>query len=345
MSDHWSMPVSSAPARRVVPFLAAAAFGLVLGTVSIPEAGVGELAASIGLTLAVVASAALPWTRLPVWAQVVPPLVYLLAVALLRDAVGGASSGVGILVLLSALWVALYGTRAQLLAVLAALAVVFYAPMILIGAPEYPAAGWRSGALIVVVATVVGTTIQGLISRLRAVLAERAALLDRLERLAARDPLTGLANRRTWDERLDRALADAGRHDRPLAVAVLDLDHFKAVNDAHGHGHGDRVLHDAAGAWEAELRPADVLARIGGEEFAVLLPECSLDDAVAAVERVRAATPHAQTCSAGVAAWDGGETAAALVDRADRLLYDAKRRGRDRTVAEPARPPAALRVA
>ena len=339
------MPASFTPARRVVPFLAAAAFGLLLGTVSIPEAGVAELAASIGLTVAVVASTPLPWSRLPVWPQVVPPLVYLLAVALLRDAVGGAASGVGILVLLPVLWVALYGTRAQLLAVLAALAVIFYAPMVLIGGPEYPAEGWRTGALIVVVATVVGMTVQGLISRLRAVLAERAGLLDRLERLAARDPLTGLANRRTWDERLERALADAGRHGRPLAVAVLDLDHFKAVNDAHGHAHGDRVLHDAAGAWEAELRPADVLARIGGEEFAVLLPECSLDAAVAVVERVRAATPHGQTCSAGVAAWDGAEAAPVLVDRADRLLYEAKRQGRDRTAAEPARPPAALRVA
>jgi diguanylate cyclase (GGDEF)-like protein len=326
-------PLSTLLGRRLAPFVAAAALGLVLGVVPGLAVNVREIVTAVALSVVVLLAVVLvPWNRVPAWVQPLPALTYLLVVALLRDAAGGAASGFGPLLLLPLFWLALYGTRAQLVAVLAGMAAVFYLPMLTLGEPAYPASGWRTGALFVVVSAIIGYTVQSLVARLRTVLSERAELLRRLETLAATDPLTGLGNRREWDAALERALATR----RPLSIAVLDLDHFKRVNDTQGHQHGDRVLRAAAEAWSTQLRPGDVLARMGGEEFCVLLPDCALDGAVSVIERVRAATPLGQTCSAGVVEWDGEENAAALARRADLLLYQAKQAGRDRTAAAPA---------
>jgi diguanylate cyclase (GGDEF)-like protein len=128
----------------------------------------------------------------------------------------------------------------------------------------------------------------------------------------------------------------ARREAVPLAVAMLGLDHFKRFNDEYGHQAGDQLLKAAVAVWQALVRPGDLLARYGGEEFTVLLPRADEARAVAVVERLRLATPLAQTVSAGVACWDPAETAEALLARADRALYDAKRGGRDRVVAAPA---------
>jgi diguanylate cyclase (GGDEF)-like protein len=171
---------------------------------------------------------------------------------------------------------------------------------------------------------------------------ERAHLLSRLEAVARTDDLTGLRNRRAWEEELPRELARAERDGGPLSVAMLDLDHFKRFNDDRGHQAGDRLLKQAAAAWGRRLRVIDVLARYGGEEFALALPGCGLEDALALVESLRSATPDGQTCSAGVASWDGREGPEDLLGRADRALYSAKRAGRDRTVgAGPPQVPAA----
>ncbi len=150
-----------------------------------------------------------------------------------------------------------------------------------------------------------------------------------LAEVARTDALTGLPNRRTWDAGLQRALADGG----PVAVALLDLDHFKRLNDTAGHAAGDRVLRGAASAWRDLLPPAAMIARYGGEEFAVLLTGAAVPDALDLVEDLRRATPAPQTASAGVALWDGAEGAAELVARADAALYAAKRGGRDRVAA------------
>ncbi len=169
--------------------------------------------------------------------------------------------------------------------------------------------------------------------QLMGVLQERQELVARLETLALTDQLTGLANRRAWEESLGRELARAARDIHPACVAVIDLDHFKRFNDEHGHQAGDALLTDAAAAWQGTLRAGDLLARYGGEEFAALFPAWPLETAVTVIERLRAATPAGQTCSAGVAVWNRTETAQELVGRADAALYQAKQTGRDRTVA------------
>ena len=138
-----------------------------------------------------------------------------------------------------------------------------------------------------------------------AVAVERADLVERVTRLARHDELTGLANRRNWDEHLVMEMSRADRTGSSLCVAILDLDHFKRFNDAHGHLAGDRLLKAATAAWSSQLRPTDLLARWGGEEFALALPETDLAGAVQVIERLRANTPMDQTFSAGVTEVDG----------------------------------------
>jgi len=152
-------------------------------------------------------------------------------------------------------------------------------------------------------------------------------------RLARTDSLTGVPNRRAWDEELPRELARAAWSGQPMCVALLDLDHFKQYNDRHGHQAGDRFLKEAAAAWQAVVRKTDMVTRYGGEEFAILLPDCDLEDAMEIADRLRTAQPEG-TCSLGIAQWDGREDVTALVARADRALYAAKEAGRDRIHAD-----------
>jgi diguanylate cyclase (GGDEF)-like protein len=180
-----------------------------------------------------------------------------------------------------------------------------------------------------------GVAVSLLLGALLWLLAQVAALYREVGRLARTDGLTGVANRRSWDEELPRELARAARSGQPLCLALLDLDHFKAYNDRCGHQAGDRLLKASAAAWQAKLRKTDLLARYGGEEFAVLLPDCAPASAMEIAERLRTAQPEV-TCSIGVAAWDFREDAAELVARADRALYAAKAGGRNRCHAAPA---------
>jgi diguanylate cyclase (GGDEF)-like protein/PAS domain S-box-containing protein len=162
---------------------------------------------------------------------------------------------------------------------------------------------------------------------------EREALIAEVQKLAASDALTGLPNRRVLDDQLPREMARALRADSPLCLTIIDIDHFKAYNDTHGHLAGDAVLRDCAAAWDGALRGEDTILRFGGEEFLVVLPDCGGAEAGEIVERLRAATPDGQTCSAGLAVWRPGESVDDLVGRADEALYEAKELGRDRLVS------------
>lgn len=150
--------------------------------------------------------------------------------------------------------------------------------------------------------------------------------------IALTDPLTGLANRRAWEEGLRREVARARRNSERLALVMLDLDHFKQLNDTQGHQAGDTVLAEAAASWRSAVRTTDFLARYGGDEFAMLLPDCPDEYGEAVLERVRTAIPPGFTCSAGIAYWNGNETAASLLARADAALLKAKRSGRNMAV-------------
>ncbi|MEA2291570.1 MAG: hypothetical protein QOF17_590 [Solirubrobacteraceae bacterium] len=166
-----------------------------------------------------------------------------------------------------------------------------------------------------------------------AVAIEHASLRSRVDALALSDPHTGLMTRRVWDEELPRELARARRSESPVSVAVLDIDHMSAFNMLRGERDGDMLIKETAARWRNELREIDVLARLDGTEFGVLLPGCGLGEAVEVLDRVRAATPREQTASAGVARWDGEEPADLLVARCQDALAAAKSTGRNITIA------------
>jgi diguanylate cyclase (GGDEF)-like protein/PAS domain S-box-containing protein len=167
------------------------------------------------------------------------------------------------------------------------------------------------------------------VTQLKLIEGEREKLLGEVQDLARHDALTGLPNRRVLQEVLPREMARARRGESPLSLAIVDIDHFKRYNDTHGHLAGDEVLRACAREWDEALRGADVLVRFGGEEFLVLLPDTDLDTAAEIVERLRAKTPMEQTCSAGLACWDGTESIDDLLRRADDALYLAKAGGRN----------------
>jgi diguanylate cyclase (GGDEF)-like protein len=136
-----------------------------------------------------------------------------------------------------------------------------------------------------------------------------------------------------WDEELPREMARARRGESPLSVAVLDLDHMSAFNMLRGEREGDLLIKETGARWRNELRDVDMLARLDGVEFGVMLPGCGLGEAVDVLDRVRAATPRGQTASAGVARWDGEEPAELLVARCQDALAAAKQSGRNVTIA------------
>ena len=165
---------------------------------------------------------------------------------------------------------------------------------------------------------------------------------EEIHRLSIMDPLTGVHNRRSLNEFLDREVERARRHGRPLSVVLFDIDHFKRINDQYGHTAGDFTLRDVAARVKGLTRQDELLARYGGEEFALVLPETGLDRALVTAERVRraiAAAPYEYegrtflvTVSGGVGVLPPGGTTTALdvLRRADDCLYEAKRAGRNR---------------
>ena len=162
---------------------------------------------------------------------------------------------------------------------------------------------------------------------------DRADLVALLATQSRSDPLTGAANRRSWDEEMDRELADASRTGDPLTIALLDMDHFKTYNDSHGHVAGDALLRDLVTAIRTELRTGDVIARWGGEEFALALPGCDLQHAQTIAAHLLGVVPGGQTASIGLTQARTGDTPRDLIDRADRALYAAKGSGRNQVKA------------
>ncbi len=183
---------------------------------------------------------------------------------------------------------------------------------------------------------------------------KNAQLFAKLEELSTRDELTRLPNRRYLNDRLERDIVEARRWKHPLSVLVIDIDHFKKLNDREGHAAGDEALVAVARAIEGVLREVDVVTRWGGEEFVVILERTGVDDAQTVAEKVRTVVTEVDVPSAkgqpfghlsvsvGVAELTGAETAADLVQRADRAVYVSKRAGRNRvSIPPPSTPPPA----
>lgn len=175
-----------------------------------------------------------------------------------------------------------------------------------------------------------------------------AMLVEESQRLARTDTLTGLLNRRAFSPALSGEIARSERHGAPLSLLLLDIDHFKSINDGHGHAAGDLVLARVAARLVRESRGVDLVGRWGGEEFVVGLTNTALDDARIAAERVRSALMSLEieseagaripvTASIGVSAWEPGDTLDSLIERADHAMYAAKTSGRNRVVLAPAR--------
>jgi diguanylate cyclase (GGDEF)-like protein len=177
-----------------------------------------------------------------------------------------------------------------------------------LGDPGLPIAPMTAGFLLIY-GTLVGVT---------------SWLTQKVQRQAATDPLTGLANRAAFDAALAYARATVLRTDEPLSLIALDLDDFKRINDTQGHAAGDAVLVDAARCWSAQLRERDVLARTGGDEFVAILPGADIEEAAQVADRLVAALTGPVGCSAGVATWRQGQDLDQLLRTADRALYAAK---------------------
>lgn len=275
------------------------------------------------LTIAVAACAAYPaagllWFsggRLPNWAMhvVIVAGTTLVGVGVLMAGAGVGSATVAFLYVFVALYTAHF-FRPTVAAAHIGYAIVSYGVFLGLVHERTAESEWLFVASIVVAT---GIAVGCLSAEIRA--------------LALRDSLTGLGNRRAWEEALPRQVALASRSQKPLCVALIDVDGFKGLNDRDGHLAGDRVLSETATAWAAEVRASDLLARYGGDEFALLLPDCTIDRAMEIVSRLELACDGV-SFSTGVARWDGMEDVDALVHRADAALYLAKSQGGGRSV-------------
>ena len=235
-------------------------------------------------------------------------------------------------------------TARRLLA-LAMLALVSHGAMLYLSYLNDPAMD-KAGALTEFVVLMVVlpwfAVMGGFVARLRVRLSESNRELqkafERIAELAIRDELTGTYNRRLLMEALARERARAERLGTPFAVCLIDVDHFKAINDSLGHAAGDAVLKALPAVFAAALRPIDVLGRFGGEEFLLILPGTDLEGARAVAERVRGGVENADLAglgrrvriTVGVAEFRRGEDPGALLARADAALYAGKSQGRNR---------------
>ena len=297
-----------------------------------PDRDEGTLAVIAGMAMLVALVLVAWYDRTPMWALKVAPALGTLLASLVIGYAGHSAPG----------------AYAMYLAWVVLAAGCFFSPALTIAHGLFAIAAYAvalkasgaEGLIGLQLAMTAGTGVVaagvmcGLASQLREVMAS-------LDDAARHDPLTSTLNRRALAEVFERELVRARRTRRSLGLIIIDLDHFKRFNDAHGHPVGDAALHNAALAIGAATRGTDAVARMGGEEFAVLVPESDTGGVLALAERVRRAvevefsgqTPEL-TASCGVASFPGdGLERGALMAAADRALYEAKAQGRNRVVA------------
>src|SRR4051812_1842280 len=255
----WQAMSMRARAARLGPLLGA--FVVAFAATAVSR---GELVHPWLMVLAAVLTAATAasmlgsvWSRSTPTITLVPVVMVCVVVHLMRASTGlGSTSGYGSLLLIPVVWQAMRRRHLELWLTVAVVSLTNVASVFWLPSPATTSAQWRSVVLFTIIAATIGQTINRLV-------AERLGLMAQVAELATRDTVTGLFNRRAWDERLPALVATAARSGAPLTLAIIDLDQFKAYNDTLGHQSGDALLRAAADAWTSLLRPADLLVRWG----------------------------------------------------------------------------------
>ena len=325
------------------------------GLASTSEVRVWTACSVLGL-IAVYAAIRSGWSRrFKDPALTLAQILYAITCCAAAFVIAGPARGVTLPILAIILMFGIFGlTTRQMLGVLVYSLVAFGVASGVVAArdePDYPpvVAAAYVGMVVVVLlsSTFLTTRVQSTREHLRRQKAELAQALEQIRQLATHDDLTGLLNRRAMLDRMQLEQRRSLRSGSPLLIAQLDIDHFKAVNDTHGHAAGDLVLQSFADTVRRNVRDTDVLARWGGEEFVLLLCDTPAADAVALMERLRQAVqamqvPVAQggqpitvTVSIGLARHAPADPLAGTLERADRALYAAKAGGRNRVVPAP----------
>ena len=325
------------------------------GLASTAEVRVWTACSVLGL-IAVYAAIRSGWSRrFKDPALTLAQILYAITCCAAAFVIAGPARGVTLPILAIILMFGIFGlTTRQMLGVLVYSLVAFGVASGVVAArdePDYPTvvAAAYVGMVVVVLlsSTFLTTRVQSTREHLRRQKAELAQALEQIRQLATHDDLTGLLNRRAMLDRMQLEQRRSLRSGSPLLIAQLDIDHFKVVNDTHGHAAGDLVLQSFADTVRRNVRDTDVLARWGGEEFVLLLCDTPAADAVALMERLRQAVqamqvPVAQggqpitvTVSIGLARHTPADPLAGTLERADRALYAAKAGGRNRVVPAP----------
>ena len=325
------------------------------GLASTSEVRVWTACSVLGL-IAVYAAIRSGWSRrFKDPALTLAQILYAITCCAAAFVIAGPARGVTLPILAIILMFGIFGlTTRQMLGVLVYSLVAFGVASGVVAArdePDYPpvVAAAYVGMVVVVLlsSTFLTTRVQSTREHLRRQKAELAQALEQIRQLATHDDLTGLLNRRAMLDRMQLEQRRSLRSGSPLLIAQLDIDHFKAVNDTHGHAAGDLVLQSFADTVRRNVRDTDVLARWGGEEFVLLLCDTPAADAVALMERLRQAVqamqvPVAQggqpitvTVSIGLARHTPADPLAGTLERADQALYAAKAGGRNRVVPAP----------
>ena len=266
------------------------------------------IAAAVSAVI-VLAVGALPWRILPSWTQTFPPLAFFVLVAVLIDVDGGSGSSFAPLALVPVIWLALYGTRGQLLfGILGAIA-VFLVPIVWLGAPRYPPSEWQSPTMWMITVVLVGIVVHELVVEMRARAAGGVTA-------ASSDELTSLPSRAAWEERLPQELKRAEREGWQVSVALFVLD--GELDDA--------TIRETTFSWASQLRGTDLMARYDTNAFAAAFPGCSLGSAMQLADRMREAASGVEAF-VGVACWDGEEDQAALMRRVSAAVAEARQLG------------------
>ena len=325
------------------------------GLASTAEVRVWTACSVLGL-IAVYAAIRSGWSRrFKDPALTLAQILYAITCCAAAFVIAGPARGVTLPILAIILMFGIFGlTTRQMLGVLVYSLVAFGVASGVVAArdePDYPTvvAAAYVGMVVVVLlsSTFLTTRVQSTREHLRRQKAELAQALEQIRQLATHDDLTGLLNRRAMLDRMQLEQRRSLRSGSPLLIAQLDIDHFKAVNDTHGHAAGDLVLQSFADTVRRNVRDTDVLARWGGEEFVLLLCDTPAADAVTLMERLRQAVqamqvpvpqgdgPITVTVSIGLARHTPADPLAGTLERADRALYAAKAGGRNRVVPAP----------